>query len=158
MSDEREKKSWREIDQARIRGIKTERTISKADQREQKLASSLAKKQLESLFSGSKLSKDKAQKIEEIKSLRGKPAFYEKLTEYYKAFGTPLEWDAQIFFLDHKDTGILIEILSSLLKTAPLEPLQRQETLASKLKVMELTVFDSKLIEKIQELKKALLK
>ena len=103
MSDDGEKKSWSEIDQARIRGQKIERTVSKKEQFAQKRASSAAKKELEKLFSGSKIDKEKQTRLDELKELRGKPAYYEGLTKYFNDYGVPLEWDIQMLFLDHRD-------------------------------------------------------
>lgn len=155
MSDER-KRSWRELDQARDRGVKISKTISKKEERENKQASQKAKQQLDALFSNSKLSKEKQARIQEIKALRGKPAYFEKMSAYISEFGTPVEWDAQIFFLDHRDSGLVIEVLEALKRTAPKETSTRQEVLRQKLKVMALSTFDSKLIDKIRELEKAI--
>ncbi|MDB5038273.1 MAG: hypothetical protein JWQ35_1801 [Bacteriovoracaceae bacterium] len=158
MSDEREKKSWSEIDQARNRGIKFEKKVSKSDTREQKLAKTAAKKELDSLFSGSKISKEKSKRLDEIKSLRGKPAFYEKLSDYFKEFGVPLEFDVQMLFLDHRDKTLVLQVLSELLKQAPRLDLSKQDLLNSKLKVMALSVFDPELSDKILEVQKSILR
>ncbi|MBN8554498.1 MAG: hypothetical protein J0L93_03555 [Deltaproteobacteria bacterium] len=160
MSDEREKKSWAEIDSARNRGVKATKSVSKADAREQKLASSAAKKKLEALFSSSPLSKEKAAKLNEIHKLRlsDRNQYYQKMSEYLKDYGTPREWDAQLFFLDHRDVNVVCEILDELKKTAPRENLSRQDVLGSKLKVMSLSTFDSKLLDKIKEVQVAILK
>ena len=160
MSDEREKKSWREIDAARDRSIRTSKSISKGEAREQKLASSAAKKQLEALFTSSPLSKEKAARLDEIQKLRlsDRNQYYKKMTDYLKDYGTPREWEAQLFFLDHRDANIVCEILEDLKKTAPKENLSRQDVLGSKLKVMALSTFDSKLLDKIKEVQSAILK
>lgn len=158
MSDEREKRSWREIDQARNRGVKFEKKISKAEVREKKVEATAAKKQLEALFAGSKVSKDKAKHLDEIRAFRGKPEFYERLTAYFKKFGCPLEFDVQMMFLDHRDKPILIEVLSELLRMAPKLDLSAQDLLNSKLKVMALSVFDPDLSKKIDEVQKSILR
>jgi hypothetical protein len=158
MSDEREKKSWREIDAARDRSVRTSKSVSKAETREQKVATSAAKKQLDALFSSSPLSKEKAARLDEIQKLRGKPAYYEKMTAYYQEFGLPQEWEAQLIFLDHRDKKITCEVLEELKKTAPRENLSRQDVLGTKLKVMALSTFDNQLLDKIKEVQKAILK
>ncbi len=159
MSDEpREKKSWKELDQMRDRGIKPTKTMSKQAEFAQKRASSAAKKELESLFSGSALNKGKAAKIEEIQSHRGKPTYYQKMTDYIAEFGVPLDWDTQMFFLDHRDAKTVIQILDEMKKRAPTQPLQKQDVLAKKLDVMALSTFDPDLHAKIKELQSALMR
>jgi hypothetical protein len=156
MSDDREKRSWSELDRARDRGIKIEKKQSKAETREKKVEAAAAKKQLEALFSGSKVSKEKSKRLEAIKGSRGKPEFYEKLNAYFKEFGVPLEFDVQMIFLDHKDKTILIELLSELVRVGPKLDLSKQDLLNSKLKVMALSVFDPDISQKIVELQKAI--
>lgn len=156
MSDEREKRNWSEIDHARIRGIKFEKKTSKSELREQKVAASAAKKELENLFSGSKVSKEKAQRIEEIKALRGKPEFYKKMSEYFDTFGCPLEFDVQIFFLDHRDSKIVLEVLGELAKSAMKLDLSKQDMLSSKLRAMSLSTFDPKILDQIESIQKSI--
>jgi hypothetical protein len=157
MSDER-KRSWKELDQARDRGVKIQKTISKAEQRENKKATQQAKEQLNSLFANSKLSKEKEARLQEIQSLRGKPGYYEKMTAYITEFGIPREWDAQLFFLDHRDTAIVVQVLEELKRTAPKENLSKQDLLSQKLKVIALSSFDSRILDKVKELQAAILK
>jgi hypothetical protein len=158
MSDEREKKSWREIDQARDRGIKFEKKVSKAAVRENKAAASAAKKELEALFSESRVSKEKSQSLDDIRSLRGKPGFYEKLTDYFKEFGCPLEFDIQMLFLDHRDSKLVTEVLRELVLRAPKLDLGKQDLLHSKLKIMALSTFDSEILSLIEQVRRTILR
>lgn len=158
MSDEREKKSWREIDANRDRGFaKPVKVASKQEQRAQKLASKAARQELETLFSSSKVSQEKKSRLAEIQGAKGTPAYYEKLTAYYRDFGLPLEWDIQLIFLDHKDIELVTAVLKQLQQSAPREALPRQDLLKSKLKVMALSTFDGRLLDEIEALQKALL-
>jgi len=127
-------------------------------EREKKAASRQAKSDLEKLFSESPLNKDKAQRIAEIKSLRGKPEHYPRMTDYWNAYGLPLEWEIQQIFLDHRDSKIVKAVLSELKRTAPTMDLKKQEMLAAKLNVMAVSTFDSEILNEIGELKKALLR
>lgn len=157
MSDER-KRSWREIDQAKIRGVKAEKSLSKDEVRAQKLAARDAKAGLDALFANSKLTQDKVAALEAIKSFRGKPEYIVKMNDYLSEYGIPLEWDAQLLFLDHRDSKVVIEVLDQLKKTAPKESLSRQDVLGQKLKVMMLSTFDGRIIDKIKELQESILK
>lgn len=154
MSD---KPSWRDIDQRRDRGLKPQKSASKLEERAQKLASKAAKKDLEALFSGSKRSQEMKQSLEDIRSLRGTSSYYDRMSQYRETFGSRGDWDFQMMCLDHRDVSIVIEVLDELKKSAPLEPLARQQTLGQKLKVMALGTFDAKLLEKIQEVQSAIL-
>ncbi len=158
MSDDGEKKSWRERDLARDRGIRFEKKTTKAQERENKVATTAAKKQLNELFSTGKLTKEKEAALNSIKADRGKPAFYEKMTAYFQQHGAPREWDALFLFLDHKDKTILLQILKELSISLPKQPLEKQSLVSTKLNSMELSTFDPDLIDAIREIKKGILK
>ncbi len=160
MSDDREKKSWKEIDQMRDRGLspKAPKKLSANEARAQKLASKAARSELDKLFSPKGLSPERARQFDAMMALRGKPGFYEKMTEFFNANGCPRDWDLQLLFLDHRDSRIVIEVLKELHKTAPLEKLEKQDFLAQKLRVMAVSTFDSDLIKEIESLQKALLR
>ncbi len=155
MSDD--KKSWRELDQMRDRGVRSERKKSHLEARAEKLASKAAKQELEQLFSGSKISKEKSKKIEAIRAARGTAQYYELISAYCNEYGLPHEWDAQILVLDHKDKKLVLELLDQLKVSAPKQNMDSQRLLIQKLKVMEVSSFDPDLIQKIRELKEALL-
>lgn len=159
MSDDG-KKSWREIDAARIRGgtSKTPRPQSPMEQRAQAMASKAAKQDLEKLFSGSKLNKEKSARLQDIRTARGTSAYYDKIKKYCEDFGLPMEWEAQLLVLDHKDTSLVMALLDELKKTAGLQDLDQQKLLAQKLSTMEQSTFDSQLVAKIRELKAQLLR
>lgn len=143
----------------RDRGFsKKPKSLSKNEERAQKLASKAAKAELNSLFSNSKLSKEKASRLEEIQAQRGKPAYYQKLDDYYRDYGLPLEWDLQLLFLDHRNKQIVVEVLQSFLKTASTMDLSKQDLLASKLNVMEVSTFDPDVSAAIRLVKSSLLR
>lgn len=149
-------KNWRDIDLARDRGNKKEKKKSALEERAEKLASKEAKRELEKLFKGSALNKEKASELERIRSLRGTADYYPAMDAYLEKFGLPREWEAQILFLDHKNSKTVIEILDEILGSIPNIDLERQQILGQKLKVMELSTFDRDLVHKIRELKSAL--
>src|SRR5690606_1135789 len=124
--------------------------VSAIEKRAQKAATSQALKELESLFSGSKLNKEKLVSLEAIRAARGTSSYYDQLTSYIEKFGVPLEWDVQLMFLDHKDATAVKAVLAELMKTAPIQPLAKQQLLSQKLKVMSLSVFDSELLDQIE--------
>lgn len=128
------------------------------EQRADKMASKAARSDLESLFSQSKVSKEKQAAIDELKILRGKPEYYKRMTELYEKWGTPLDWEMQLLFLDHRDVKIVCEILGVLKKTAPTMDIKKQDLLAAKLRTMALSTFDSVLLKEIEEIQKALLR
>jgi len=152
-----DKKGWREVDQSRTRNDKTDRKKTGLEQRADQMASKAAKHELEKLFSNSKVSKDKQAKLEIIRSKRGTADYYQLIASYCEDFGLPHEWDAQILVLDHKDAGLVVQLLEQLKNTGPKLDIEQQKLLIQKLKVMEVSTFDAKTIEKIKEVKSALL-
>lgn len=136
----------------------SKKKVARIEQRAQKLASKEAKTDLEKLFSTSKVAKEKVAFIEELKTLRGKSDYYTRLSAYFNEKGVPLEWDLQMLFLDHRDSKIVIQILEQLQKTAPTSDLAQQDFLTKKLNVLEVSTFDSGILEQIHKLKKSLLR
>lgn len=157
--DDREWRSWREIDRMRDRGgiAKLPKTLSQKEGREKKTETRVAKQELEKLFSSSSVSKEKEGRVKHIQSLRGKPKYYEALTQYYKDYGVPKKWDEQMLFLDHKDAALVLMVLEELKKTAPLQALEKQKILGTKLRILSMSTFDSKLLNKIKEVQAAIL-
>lgn len=150
-------KNWRDIDLSRDRGQKKDKKKSSLEERAEKLASKEARKELDKLFKSSPLNKEKAAELDRIRSLRGGPDFYKAMDAYIEKYDTPREWEAQSLFLDHKDPKMVIRVLDQLLKSAPSFDLSRQQVLGQKLRVMEVSSFDPELIQKVRQLKEALL-
>ncbi|MGA0162915.1 MAG: hypothetical protein ACO3LE_01515 [Bdellovibrionota bacterium] len=149
-------KDWKEIDQARIRGQKTERKKSALELRAEKKASSEAKAQLEKLFQESPLSKEKQARVNSIRALQGKSSFNLEIEKYIQEFGLPRDWPTLSLFLDHSGPQYLVQILTELSGFLDRFGLSEQEMLLQKLKVLELSTFDRDLVNKIRELKKLL--
>jgi len=152
-----DKKSWREVDQSKNRSQKSDRRKSGLELRAEQMASKTAKSELEKLFSNSKVSKDKKLKLDLIRSKRGTSDYYNLIGDYCTEFGLPHDWEAQLLVLDHKDNNLVLELLAQLISTGPKLDIEQQKLLVQKLKVMEVSTFDPKLIDKIKEVKGALL-
>ncbi|PIR21723.1 MAG: hypothetical protein COV44_11675 [Deltaproteobacteria bacterium CG11_big_fil_rev_8_21_14_0_20_45_16] len=154
-SDDGNKKDWREIDQMRVRGNRPASNKSKSglEKRADALASKEARNDLEKLFAGGKLTMAKADRLKAIREARSTPAYYEKMSEYIREFGIPLDWETQRLFLDHRDNKVVVQLLEQLQKTAGTMPLDQQSLLVQKLKVMEVASFDPDLVKRIRELK-----
>jgi len=90
--------------------------------------------------------------------LRGTPAFYEKMTAYCSAHGTPRDVDLLLLFLDHRDKMVLLDILKDLVIFLPKQDLAQQSLIGIKLNSMELSTFDPDLIDAIKLVKSALLR
>lgn len=158
MSDEKEKKSWSERDRQKDRSnpySKPSTQPSKLSYQDKKLTSE-AKKNLEKLFSTSKVSKEKKKDLDAILGARGTPEFYKKIDHYLDTHGIPLEWDAQMIVFDHNKSDRVIELLKEMKKQILRFSASEKEILIQKLKIMELSCFDQGLYEQIQEMKAAL--
>lgn len=155
------KKSWREIDLARDRGgsaLKRDSQSAAKSSRENKTAVAQAKKNLDALFSGGKLTKEKAEKKKRIESLRGKPEFSQEISRYIEEHGFPRELDMIMVCLDHRDSGFLVRFLQELLTLAPRLNLSEQDLLHAKLKNLALSTFDADVIDAVKAVNLAMLK
>lgn len=153
MTDNENKPSWRDLDLARDRGVKLPKRTSKAEERENRKAAQKAKSDLQKLFANSKLSKEKEKRLQDVLAARGTSAYQERIQTYVGEFGIPVEWDAQLVVLDSKNPDVVIEVLDAFKKTMLREPESRQQMLKQKLRVLNLSTFDSRILDKLKEFK-----
>lgn len=147
--EEREKKSWRELDAQRDRSRHLQpQAQPKARSFEIKRDTSKAKAALESLFSG-KRNKEQEEAWKELTGLRGR-AFSDQATAYTEKHGLPFPWDDLLRLLDHDDPAFLGKILDRMVDRSPHETEARRDLLRVKLRILKMEREEPELISRLE--------
>jgi hypothetical protein len=151
---EREKKSWREIDQLRDGGHhrepKTYREKKKAYDEQRELSEHKAA--LEKLFTDGPQDKEQARYLKAIREAKDKKALVSATASHEKKYGMPKDWDTLLRLLDHPEARVVIEVMELLRLRAPNRLPEEREYLKGHLKVLKMTTRDPDIEEKAEAL------
>ena len=147
--DEREKLSWREIDNLRNRS----RHVSRDDKsyRERTLKTDWARKQhlreAEKFFQGRKGSEDFRKAHAALHEKYGTAGFHEALAQFIQAFGIPDDWGTLLLILDTTNPEWIKQALTVMKEMVPKKGLLEQRGFKGKVKVIASTTKDRGLQE-----------
>lgn len=145
--DDREKLSWREIDQMRDRS----RHVSRGPKsyQERTLRSDWAKKQhlreAEKLFLGKKGTEEYKKAYAALHDKYGTPGFEEAVKKFIRRFGLPDDWGTLLLLLDSRDSSRVKEALSAMRGMYEKRSLIEQKGFRGKLKILAMTTRDKDL-------------
>jgi hypothetical protein len=152
--DDREKRSWRDIDRQRDGSAH----VSKEDNGEgrqksprKEWAQKMYLKEIENLFKGKKASKEHAAALKEIHERAGTKKFTPAVKKYLKEYGMPDDWSTLFLLLDYEDIAVARDAVAALLALAPDAQLNLKEGLKSKLNIIVMTASDDDLRETAEE-------
>lgn len=150
-----EKKSWREIDKSRDRGLSRKKETKKSTL-EMALEDPLKKKfylqEAERLFMGKKGASKHDKDLQSLHESYGTPDFDKKAKKYVEKYGLPSEWGALMLFLDVKnETDIVINSLNAIKELLPQKGVLEKKGLKGKLKVLEMTHPESQVRDTVKE-------
>lgn len=150
--EERERKSWKEIDSQRDRGFQKPKPKGERGPKPQahvlKRQENVAKAALEDLFKGKK---SKEQEAEWKKVLTGAPKnFSNRASTYVEKFGLPRQWDDLLRLLDHREHPFVSDVLDRFTELLPNEGRASLDVLYGKLRILKMEREESDLLEKIE--------
>lgn len=137
--EDRERPSWREIDQRRDRpgqgAPKQERLPKKQAEwvRKQALA------QAEALFKGKRARPEYQTALRELEAAHGTKKFGAYVKKFLGEYGLPEEWGALNRLLDYLEPGVVGEVLKALAVQVGSRSRVEQQGFKSRLKIMALT-------------------
>ncbi len=151
--DDREKLSWREIDQMRDRS----RHVSGGKSyRERTLRSDWAKKQhlreAEKFFQGKKGTEAYKKAYTALHEKYGSPGFQEAAKKFVAEFGMPDDWGTLILLMDFDDPGLVKGAVAALKEMAPNRSPMEQKGFKGKLKILVLTTRDKELRKEAEKI------
>ena len=147
--DDREKLSWREIDNLRNRS----RHVSRDGQsyRERTLKTDWARKQhlreAEKFFQGKKGSEEYKKAHAALHEKYGTAEFHEALAQFVRDFGIPDDWGTLLLILDMTNSEWIKKALSVMKELVPKKGLLEQRGFKGKVKVIASTTKDRELRE-----------
>ncbi len=152
--DEREKRSWRDIDRQRDGSAHVSR--EKGDEGRPKSprkewAQKMYLKEIENLFKGKKATKEHAAAVKEVHERAGTKKFGPAVKKYLKEYGMPDDWSTLFLLLDYEDIEVAKKAVEVLLSLAPEAPLNLVEGLKSKLNIIVMTATDDELRDAAEE-------
>jgi hypothetical protein len=144
--DDRERPSWREIDQRRDRGGHRE------PKKQAEMVRLLALKQAEALFQGKRGRPEYQKALKELEGAHGTKKFAAVAKKFVAEYGLPTEWGALNLLLDYPEGAVVLEVLGAM--SAQWEERSRVEKqgFGGRLRVLALTSRDQEVQRRAEEL------
>jgi len=151
--DERERPSWRDLDRKKDRSkhLSQDQPAYRPKSAKALWAQKQYLKEVENLFKGKKATKEHAFAHEEIHKHSGTKKFNAVVKKYLAVYDLPDDWSTLFLLLDYKDLNVVKRVIAILKIMAHDEPLNLQEGLKSKLRIIAMTTADSDLREAAEE-------
>lgn len=152
--DDREKRSWRDIDRQRdgsAHASKEQGGEARQKSPRKEWAQKMYLKEIENLFKGKKASKEHAAALKEVHERAGTKKFTPAVKKYLKEFGMPDDWSTLFLLLDYEDLAVAKDAVAALIALVPEAQLNLKEGLKSKLNIILMTTTDDELHDIAEE-------
>jgi hypothetical protein len=137
--DDRERPSWREIDQRRDRqqpGAPKKPRLPKKEAEKVRLE---ALRQAEALFKGKRGRPEYRAALRELETLHGTKKFVDFVKIFLQEYGLPEEWGALTRLLDYPEGGVVAEVLGAMAGQFGSRSRVEQQGFKGRLQVLALT-------------------
>jgi hypothetical protein len=150
--DDRERLSWREIDQRRDRPRRQEPAAPRVPKKQAEWVRQLALRQTEALFKGKRGRPEYQTAVKELEKVHGTKKFAAGARKFLSAYGLPEEWGTLNLLLDYPEAAVVREVLTAM--AAQLEGRSRveQQGFGGRLRVLALTSRDEEVRRLAEEL------
>jgi hypothetical protein len=137
---ERERPSWREIDQRRDRaGEHRPRREPKLPKKQAEKLRQQALAQAEALFKGKRARPEYQKALATLEASHGTKRFAPKAKKFLEEYGLPEEWGALTRLLDYPDPGVNRQVLEAMAAQAAARSRVEQQGFKGRLQVLALT-------------------
>jgi hypothetical protein len=157
--EEREKLSWREIDQLKDRSKHVSREkpeFQKKSPRSEWLSKQY-RKQADALFAGKKETKEHQAAHSTLHKYHGTDKFNSTVKKYLKEYGLPDDFSTLFLMLDYKDGEVVKQVLDLLKTKVSDQSLKIQEGFRSKVRIMAMTADDEEVREYAEKVSEEML-
>jgi len=137
--DDRERPSWREIDQRRDRG---QHGTPKKPGPPKKVAEKVRQQalaQAEALFKGKRARPEYQKDLRQLEALHGTKKFTVFVKNFLQEYGLPEEWGGLTRLLDYPDGEVVVRVLEAMARQAGARSRVEQQGFKGRLQVMALT-------------------
>ena len=151
--DERERPSWRQIDQRRDRpGRHKPATPRRLPKKQAEWVRKLALRQAEALFQGKRGRPEYQAALKELEEAHGTKKFPSAAQKFLAEYGLPQEWGSLNLLLDYPEAAVVVEVLTTM--AAQLEERSRveQKGFEGRLKILSLTSREEEVRRRAEEL------
>jgi|UniRef100_A0A7V6A3Z4 hypothetical protein len=150
--EERERPSWREIDQRRDRPGRRERPAPKIPKKQAEWVRKLVLRQAEALFKGKRGRPEYQTALKKLEESHGTRKFFTVAQKFLDEYGLPEEWGALQLFLDYPDTTVVCEALAAMASQLGSRSRLERQGFAGRLKVLALTSPQAEVRRQAEEL------
>jgi hypothetical protein len=150
---DRDRPSWREIDQRRDRPRqRREPGTPRLPQKQAERVRQLALAQAEALFQGKRGRPEYAAALKELEGAHGSKKFAGVAKKFLAAYGLPAEWGALNLLLDYPEAAVVLEVLSAMHGQWGERSRVEQQGFGGRLRVLALTSRDQEVRRRAEEL------
>jgi hypothetical protein len=151
--DDRERPSWREIDQRRDRQHGTrEAKKPRPPKKQAEMVRLLALKQAEALFQGKRSRPEYQKALKELEGAHGTKKFLTAAKKFVAEYGLPTEWGALNLLLDHPEGAVVLEVLAAMSEKCEERSRVEKQGFGGRLRVLALTSRDQEVQRRAEEL------
>ena len=151
--DDRERPSWREIDQRRDRtGGRREPAAPKLPKKQAEIVRQLALRQAEALFQGKRGRPEYQKALKELEGAHGTKKFAGLARKFIAEYGLPSEWGALNLLLDYPEAPVVLEVLTAMGEQWQNRSRVEQQGFGGRLRVLALTSRDQEVRQRAEEL------
>ncbi len=112
--DDRERPSWREIDQRRDGSRHREKAPPRVPKKQAERERQQTLAQAEALFKGKRARPEYQADLKKLEASHGGKKFPALAKKFLEEYGLPEEWGALIRFLDYPDPGVVAAVLQAM--------------------------------------------
>ncbi|MBM4273873.1 MAG: hypothetical protein FJ134_05350 [Deltaproteobacteria bacterium] len=137
--DDRDRPSWREIDQMREKPRQRAPRKPRASKVQAEWARKLALAQAEALFKGKQARPEYQADLKKLEAHHGTKKFTATARKFLEEYGLPEEWGALTRLLDYPDPKAVVEVLQAMAKQLNARSRVEQQGFKGRLQVLALT-------------------
>jgi len=137
--DDRERPSWREIDQRRDRPGQREPGAPRLPKKQEEWVRKLALRQAEALFQGKGGRPGYQAAVKELESAHGTKKFSGLAKKFLTEYGLPDQWGTLNLLLDYPEAAVRLEVLTAMRAKMGERSRVEQQGFAGKLKILAMT-------------------
>jgi hypothetical protein len=150
--DDRERPSWREIDQRRDGTRRREKAKPRVPKKQAEMIRKQALAQAEALFKGKRGRPEYQKALKQLEASHGTKKFSALAKKFLEEYGLPEEWGALTRFLDYGDPGVVAEVLQAMADQVDSRSQVEKQGFKGRLQVMVLTNPHQEVRDRAQEI------
>ena len=137
--DDRERPSWREIDQRRDGSHHRGPAAPRVPKKQAELVRKQALAQAEALFKGKRARPEYQTDLKKLEAAHGSKKFPVLAKKFLEEYGVPEEWGALTRFLDYTDPAVITEVLQAMAAQVEKRSRVEKQGFKGRLQVLALT-------------------